>query len=127
MDVRRFMERPDLGPVWYGPMVGPTVSRFWTELQNGDNRLMAGEGNPATGAFVYEMLYAGKYTDAVGTADNTITMALQTYFKDYGQPSHNKYLRSVHLDLSTFTGSATVDVLDLDGTIATGLPVVAVT
>lgn len=127
MDVRRFMERPDLGPVWYGPMTGPTTSRFWAELQNGDNRLIAGDGNPTTGAFVYEMLYAGRYTDAVGTADNSIVMALQTYFNDSGYPSRNKYLRAVHLDLSTFTGSATVDILDLDGVVATGLPVVAVT
>lgn len=126
MDMRSFVERPERGPVWYGPMTGQSVGRAWVEGQTGDNKLVGGEGNSATGAFVYNLLQSGTYTDAVGTADNNVSMVYQTYFKSFGRAEREKYVRSVQFDLNAFTGTATADLLDLTGAIASGVAISAV-
>lgn len=127
LDMRMLRDHPDLGPVWYGPMTGQTVGRAWVENQQGDNKIMGGEGNSSSGAFIYQLRVPSRFTDAVGTADNDVSMVYQTPFKSFGTPSREKYVQGVHLDLNTFTGSATVDLLDLDGTLASSLAIEAVT
>jgi hypothetical protein len=126
LDMRQLHDHPDRGPVWYGPMTGQTVGRAWVENQQGDHRLVGGEGNSATGAFVYQLRVPGRFTDAVGLVDTAVTMAYQTPFKSFGVPSREKYVQAVHMDLNSFSGSATLDLLDLDGTLASGLPILAV-
>jgi hypothetical protein len=123
LDIRRFPK----DVVWHGPMTGQTVSRVWAENQNGDNAVYGGEGNSATGAFVYEMRVPLIFSDAVGITDTDITRSYQTYFPSYGAPSRQKYLQEVNFDLYQPTGNATLNVYDLDETIATGLPIVEVT
>jgi hypothetical protein len=123
LDIRRFPK----DVVWYGPMTGQTIGRTWIENQNGDNSIYGGEGNPATGAFVYEMRVPLIFSDAVGTTDTDITRVYQTYFPSYGAPSRQKYLQEVNFDLYQPAGNATLNVYDLDETIATGLPIVEVT
>lgn len=103
--------------VWYGPMTGWTVSRFWAETQNGENALYGGEGKAANGAYVYTMFPSGTYTDAQGSTDAAVAMEYQTYFKGFGFPSREKYLREIHLDLNAYAGNPTVDVFDLDGAV----------
>lgn len=112
--------------VWYGPMTGWTVSRFWREGQNADNTLYGGEGKAANGAYVYTMLPSGTYTDAQGSTDANVAMSYQTYFKSFGYPSRQKYLREIHMDLNAFTGNPTVDVLDLDGAVITSATIASV-
>lgn len=112
---------------WYGPMTGQTIGRVWREDQQGELALRGGEGNPVTGAYVYNMLEPGRFMDAVGTVDNTITMVYQTYFKDLGVHSREKYIRSLNLELRNVSGSPTVDLLDLDGPIITGVALEAIT
>jgi hypothetical protein len=107
-------------------MIGQTVGRVWVENQQGDNKLMGGEGNASTGAFVYQLRVPGKFTDAIGLVDTAIDMSYQTPFKSFGVPSREKYVQAVHMDLNAFSGSATLDLLDLDGTLASGLPILAV-
>jgi hypothetical protein len=126
MDMRALRNQPDRGPVWYGPMTGQTVGRVWVENQQGDNRLVGGEGNAGTGCYLYQIRVPNRFTDAVGITDTAITMAYQTPFKSFGIPSREKYVQAVHMDLNSFSGTATLDLLDLDGTLASGLPVVAV-
>lgn len=109
--------------IWYGPMTGQSIGRAWREDQQGELALRGGEGNPTTGIFVYNMLEFGRFRDAVGTSDNDITMTYQTYFKDFGAFSREKYLRSLNFELRNFSGSPTVDLFDTDGAIISGVPI----
>lgn len=109
--------------VWYGPMIGQTVGRVWVENQQGDNKLMGGEGNANTGAFVYQLRVPARFSDDAGITATPITMAYQTPYKSFGIPSREKYVQAVHMDLNPFQGTATLDMLDLDGTLASGLPI----
>lgn len=123
LDIRQFPENA----VWYGPMTGQSVGRSWVEKQNGDNAIYGGEGNSATGAFVYKLRAPSRYTDAVGTADNSISLAYQTPYASFGWPSRQKYVYGVNFDLYMPTGSATCNLYDLDGALQSNLPISAVT
>lgn len=124
LDLRRFKKNTE-DPVWYGPMTGQTVGRAWAETQAGDNALFGGDGNSATGVFVYQLDKAATYADAVGTADNAINMSYQTFFPSFGEAGTRKYLRSIEVDANTFTGTATIDVDDLSSSIKSGLTLTA--
>ena len=108
---------------WYGPMKGQTIGRVWREDQQGELALRGGEGNPTTGVFVYNMLEPGRFKDAVGLADNNITMTYQTYFKDLGTHSREKYIRSLNFELRNAIGAPRVDLLDLNGAIIVDAPI----
>lgn len=127
MDMRSLRLYPDRGPVWYGPMTGQTIGRAWVENQQGDNKIMGGEGDSAVGAYVYQMRVPSTFTDASGASSTAIGMTYQTPYKSFGTPSREKYVQAIHVDCNTFSGTATVDLLDLDGTLASGLPLTAVT
>lgn len=122
MDIRQFLATQG-EPVWYGPMTGQSVGRVWVENQNGDNTLYGGEGNSATGAFVYTLNQEHTFSDAVGTADNDINGVYQTMYEDFGSPSRQKYVRGVHLDMNPYEGAAAIDVYDLPGVIAQNIPI----
>lgn len=126
MDVRSLVNNPERGPVWYGPMTGQTVGRMWAETQINDNSVYCGEGNSATGAFVYRARVANIFADAIGTTDTNFEGIWQTNFKDMGAPSRQKYVRGVHMDMNAFSGDATIDLVDLDGDIETGIAVLAI-
>lgn len=127
MDMYSWVLNPDRGPVWYGPMLGQSLSRVWVENQQSDFTIYGGEGNPANNAFVYQLRAPGRYTDAVGAGENVVVMSYQTPFSSFGAPSKLKYLRSVHFDLNFASGTPTCDVLDLDETISSSNTISAVT
>lgn len=126
MDMYSWVLYPDRGPVWYGPMTGQSLSRVWVENQQSDFTIYGGEGNPTNNAYVYQLRAPGRYTDAVGSADNNVSMVYQTPFSSFGAPSKLKYLRSVHFDLNFASGTPTCDILDLDETIASSQTISAV-
>lgn len=126
MDMKAMMDNPQKGPVWYGPMTGQSLSRCWVANQQGDNKVFGGEGNPANGTFAYQLRVPGRYTDAVGLADTAISMSYRTPFKAFGTPSREKYVQAIHLDMNSYSGQATLDLLDLDGTLASDVPIQAV-
>lgn len=114
------------GIVWYGPMTGQSIGKAWVENQEGDNAIYGVEGNSATGLFVYQLRVPGRFTDAVGTNDIAYEMVYQSYFKDFGAPTRSKYIQAVHMDLNSFSGTATLDLVDLAGDIITNVPIDAV-
>jgi hypothetical protein len=122
LDIRRFPK----DAVWYGPMTGQSVGRVWVENQNGDNAVYGGEGNPSTGAFVYQLRVPGLFTDAVGLADNPIARRYQTPYPAFGYPSRQKYVQSINFDLYMPTGTATCNLYDIDQTIATDVAITEV-
>jgi hypothetical protein len=121
MDMKRFTGNNT--PVWYGPHSGQTLGRVWPEQQSGENRLVAGEGNATTGVFLYQIQQAAQKTDAVGTSDNAISTEYHTYLKTFGAPSREKLIQTIEMETNAYAGTLTVDVRDLDQTIATALPV----
>lgn len=126
MDMKSMMDHPDRGAVWYGPMTTQSLSRVWVGNQQGDNLVFGGEGNAANGAYVYQLRVPGRFTDAQGSSDLPIQMKYQTPFKSFGSPSREKYVQAIHLDMNSYSGQATLDLLDLDGTLATDIPIEAV-
>jgi hypothetical protein len=106
-------------------MTGQTVGRAWVENQQGDNRVMGGEGLPD--AYVYQLRVPETFSDDNLQVTNLITMIWRTYFKNFGTPSREKYIQAVHFDLNQYSGTALVSLVDLDGTLAALLPIVAVT
>lgn len=127
LDMYSYALYPDRGPVWYGPMTGQSLSRVWVENQQGDFAVYSGEGNPSNNAFVYQVRVPSRYTDAVGTNDNNVSMLYQTPFNDFGAASKLKYLRSMHFDLNFSTGTPTCNILDLNSTLVSGATISAVT
>jgi len=68
MDLRKLTEASDFPTqprgAWYGPMTGQSVGRVWREDQQGEFQLRGGEGDPSRGAFVYNMMEPGRFSDA---------------------------------------------------------------
>ena len=127
LDIRSLRLHPEWGPVWYGPMTGQTIGCSWLENQQGDNKVMGGEGNSAVGAYVYQYRVPSQFTDASGASSTAVSMSYQTPYKSFGTPSREKYVQAIHADCNSFSGTATVDLLDLDGTLTSGLTLAAVT
>jgi hypothetical protein len=48
-------------------------------------------------------------------------------FLGLGSPSKEKYLQAIHVDANSYTGRATVDIIDTDGTLTENIPLQAVT
>jgi hypothetical protein len=105
--------------VWYGPMTGQTISRVWVENQQGDNKLMGGEGRPTGGGWVYQLRVPGVFTDATGVGvlvppeQIPIDMIYQTPSKDLGTPFKEKYIQAINLEMNEEGG--TFSLLDLVG------------
>lgn len=118
LDIRQLRNNPQMGPVWYGPMTGQTVGRAWAETQNGDRAIFGGEGNSSSGAYIYQLRKASTFTDAVGSADNDISMVYRTVYPSFGWPSRKKYVQGVNADLYLPSGTATCALYDLDGQVA---------
>lgn len=127
MDMYSYTLHPQRGPVWYGPMLGQSLSKVSVENQQGDFALTGGEGDSTKGVFVYNLRVGGYFQDAVGTADNAISMIYQTYYNPFGAPTNLKYVRSVHLDLQYSTGTPTLSLFDIDGTTLSSLAIDEVT
>jgi hypothetical protein len=125
LDVRSYLEHPDRGAVWNGPHTGPTVGRMWVENQNGDNALLGGESNPATGAWVYRLHQPSVDTDQIGSASPKVAVSYQTYFNAFGGQGREKYVPAVEFDTSVLGGPAAVSLFDLTGPLATGLTMTA--
>jgi hypothetical protein len=102
--------------VWYGPMTGQTVSRVWVENQQGDNKLMGGEGDGlGTGGWVYQLRAPGVFTDANGSVSSPIESVYSTPFRDFGTPSREKYVQAVNVDMDDFGYGVLLDLDDIDG------------
>jgi len=121
MDMDKFKVEKRVA-VWYGPMTGQTIGSVWIENSQGDNAVVAGEGNPTTGIFVYTLRATNVYKDKVGTADNEMSCEYSTYHKSGGAPSREKVVQGIEVEMNTISGTATVDIADLTSTIISAIP-----
>lgn len=125
LDTRRLRLDPN-DIVWYGPMTGQTIAKAWVENQQGDNAMYGIEGDSTAGCFVYQLRVPGRYTDSIGLVDTPVSVQYQTSFKDFGAGSREKYVQAIHFDMNSFAGTATADIVDLNSTIASNLPITVV-
>jgi len=121
LDLNKFRQDQRI-PIWYGPMTGQTLGAVWSESAQQDNATVAGESNPTTGVFVYNVQVPVTYSDSVGTADNAIACELATYVKSGGAPSREKLVQGIEVEMTTTSGIATADIADLSGTILSAIP-----
>lgn len=112
MDVRAFSQ---YGPVWSGPHIGQQLGPVWVEEQQADNEIYGLEGDPNQGVWVYQLRRPDTFTNAVGASDNNLVAEYQTFFNPFGDPFVEKYVRSIHYDLKPYSGTALVDLYDIDG------------
>ena len=112
LDTRQLLT---LGPVWHGPMIGQSLSRVFVERQLGDRQIIAGEGDPTKGAWIYRLRKPQIYSDASGASDTDIAFRWRSFYNPFGAPEVEKRIRSVHMDINDFAGSATVSLWDIDG------------
>ena len=119
LDMRSFVEHPDRGPVWNGPHTGFTTSRCWAENQFSENALLAGEGNPDTGTFVYRLMQNVEH-DTVGTEQIDISYDYKTFYNPFGSPRREKYSPGIRFS-GKYDTPPLISLHDLDSTIVTGL------
>lgn len=119
LDMKSFLEHPDRGPVWNGPHSGPTFSRCWTEVQYSENALVAGEGNPTVGGYLYRLMQDVEY-DQIGPDQLEIQMNYKTFWNPLGNPTREKYMPLLKM-WGKYDRIPTISLHDLDTTIATGL------
>lgn len=119
LDMKSLVEFPQRGPVWYGPHTGFTVNRCWTETQFSENALVGGEGQDATGAYVYRLMQNVDY-DMVGAEQIEMRGDYKTFWHHFGAPSRAKYMPGVAF-FGQYDSIPQISLHDLDSTIATGL------
>ena len=105
-DLRQILAR-DGQLAWYGPHLHASWSVLWTELHDGAPALLAGEGDPAIGAYVYRAMqwdYAGhdvgnttRFMTARWTTGPTIGTHLAPSGGVRSTGRTQKYLRSVQV------------------------------
>ena len=112
MDVRVYRQ---LGPVWYGPMIGQNLRRVWLEDQLSDNAIYGGEGRAGSGAWVYRLSTPGIYTDFSAGVSQNYTFRWRSFFHDFGAPDVEKRIRAIFFDMREFVGNANINLDDIDG------------
>ena len=118
LDVTRLSidEKRMYGP-WYGPMTGQSISVFANQDGNGDSgELMAGEDDPTTGGFVYQVDRVGVYNDS----NTSYTVKYQTFYNPLGTTFLNKDIHQLEFELLDIEGTVGVQFYDITGLIKTG-------
>jgi hypothetical protein len=119
LDMKSFVEHPQRGPVWSGPHTGFNVNRCWTEVQFSENALLGGEGNDATGAYVYRLMQDVDH-DMVGSEEIELSCDYKTFWHHFNAPSREKYMPGIQFH-GQYDTPPLISLHDLDSTIVTGL------
>ena len=118
LDVSRLAVDEDgmWGP-WYGPMVGNAISVFMVQSGAGDSgELFGGEGNGATGSFIYQLDQKGVFGDN-GT---DIDLYYQTFYNPLGNENLRSQIHAVEAELLNVLGTVNVEFHDIEGSLKTG-------
>ena len=118
LDVTRLNadEKGMIGP-WYGPMTGQSISVFASQDGNGDvGELMAGEDDPTTGSFVYQVSRTGVYNDS----NTSFNVRYQTFYNPLGTNSLNKDIHEIEFELIDIEGAIGIEFHDITGSIKVG-------
>lgn len=116
LDVSRFGRDKALfwGP-WYGPMQGQAISHAISQAGPGDNgALIGGEANASTGGYVYT-LDSGADDD-----DTAINYLYQTNFDPHRNPTLNKTVHSIDIEIAGVSGTVNITFFDSTGAQSSG-------
>lgn len=125
LDLRYLTAGDPKGSVWYGPHTVNSWGCVWREDQGGDLTLMAGEGNAATGAYVYKGYQAASVGHTVGSSTVLPTMLYADRHTGYDGGSSMKYARDARFTATWSGGTAKSGMMDLGGQIAFRQPLTA--
>ena len=113
LDLRYLTAKDNTGAVWYGPMTVNTWGCAWREDQSGELALYAGEGNSATGVFVYNAFQAGTVGHTIGTTTTLPTMLYQDRNLGSIGGIPLKYPQDARMTLTKSGGNARAGIVDL--------------
>ncbi len=113
LDLRYELGGDNSGPVWYGPMTPTTTGVLWREDQNGELGLYGGEGNAATGAYVYKAYQTDIVSHAQGASTIYPTSVWQDRYLGELGGSTEKYVQRVRMTAAVTGPAPSIGVTDL--------------
>lgn len=100
-------------PAWYGPMTIDTWSTVWREDQQGELKLIAGEGNPDNGAYVYNAYQAGTASHFQGATEVFPVCIYEDRHNAFQVGQQSKHIQDFRLTAHIQGGTLRAGVLDL--------------
>lgn len=104
-------------PAWYGPMTIDTWSTAWREDQQGELKLIAGEGKASNGAFVYNAYQSNTASHFQGATEVYPLCIYQDRHNAFGRGQSSKSIQDFRLTAYSSGGLLRAGVLDLQGEI----------
>lgn len=118
LDLRTLSSATDAPvPVWYGPMTMDTWGCVWREDQQGELRLMAGEGKANNGAYVYNAYQKGTTSHYQGSTEVFPTAIYQDRHNSFSRGQQSKHVQDIRLTVHKNGGLCRAGLLDLGGEI----------
>lgn len=115
LDLRTLSSALDApAPVWYGPMTMDTWGCVWREDQQGELRLMAGEGEPTNNAYVYNAYQKTTTSHFQGSTEVFPICIYQDRHNKFGHGQQSKHVQDIRLTANVSGGVLRAGVLDLN-------------
>jgi hypothetical protein len=122
LDINRLYQDGDghYGP-WYGPMLGQTISCFWSLTGSGDGGELIGGEHTAKG-YIYNLAKRDTFSDysPSASAATTILVKWQTYYNPLGNPVLRKDVHKCEFEMLQVLGVTNVGFYDIDIALKTG-------
>lgn len=125
LDLRYLTGGDPKGSVWYGPQMVNTWGCAWREDQGGELKLMAGEGNAATGAYLYEGYQAGSIAHTVGPSTTLPMMTYRPRYNGYDGGTSMKYVPNARFTMTMTGGTAKAGMVGMTDAVVFRQPVSA--
>lgn len=114
LDLRTLSSALDApAPAWYGPMTMDTWGCVWREDQQGELRLMAGEGNASNGAYVYNTYLKNTASHYQGATEVFPIAIYQDRHNAFRRGQQSKHVQDIRLTAFVKDGLLKAGLLDL--------------
>lgn len=114
LDLRTLSSALDApAPAWYGPMTTDTWSCAWREDQQGELRLMAGEGRAIKNAYVYNAFQKDTTSHYQGSTEVFPICIYQDRHNAFGRGQSSKSVQDFRLTVNVEGGVLRAGVIDL--------------
>ena len=98
---------------WYGPMTADTWGCVWREDQQGELRLMAGEGKTSVGGYLYNTYQPQTATHMQGATEILPVCIYQDRHNSFKHGQQSKHIQDFRLTAHKSGGNLRAGVLDL--------------
>ena len=114
LDLRTLSSALDApAPAWYGPMNMDTWGCVWREDQQGELRLMAGEGKASNNAYIYEAYQKDYASHYQGATQVYPVCVYQDRHNAFGRGQSSKSVQDFRLTAHVVGGTLRAGILDL--------------